>query len=149
MNLVVALRALLAERNVTRAGERIGVSQPAMSAALARLRRHFGDELLARKGSGYELTVLGVVLLDRTEVACGMLELVFGSQARFDPAREHREFVLFSSDYAVTVIGDRLAPPRWPPSTACSCRTASSAACPPSSCFATAGCARWPRTTPR
>jgi DNA-binding transcriptional LysR family regulator len=109
MNLVVALRALLTERNVTRAGERIGLSQPAMSAALARLRRHFGDELLARKGSGYELTALGVVLLDRTEVACEMLELVFGSQPRFDPAREHREFVLLASDYAVAVIGDRLA----------------------------------------
>ncbi|MDF3145236.1 LysR family transcriptional regulator, partial [Streptomyces sp. T21Q-yed] len=39
LNLVVALRALLQERNVTRAGQRIGLSQPAMSAALARLRR--------------------------------------------------------------------------------------------------------------
>ena len=101
MNLVVALRALLAERNVTRAGERIGLSQPAMSAALGRLRRHFGDELLARKGSGYQLTALGVVLLDRTEVACEMLEQVFGSQLRFDPAREEREFVILTSDYAV------------------------------------------------
>ena len=109
MNLVVALRALLTERNVTRAGERVGLSQPAMSAALARLRRHFGDELLARKGSGYELTTLGVVLLDRSEVACEMLELVFGSQPRFDPAREHREFVLLSSDYAATVVGGALA----------------------------------------
>lgn len=109
MNLVVALRALLTERNVTRAGERVGLSQPAMSAALARLRRHFGDELLARQGSGYELTTLGVVLLDRSEAACGMLELVFGSQPRFDPAREHREFVLLSSDYAATVIGGELA----------------------------------------
>jgi DNA-binding transcriptional LysR family regulator len=109
MNLVVALRALLTERNVTRAGERVGLSQPAMSAALARLRRHFGDELLARKGSGYELTTLGVVLLDRSEVACEMLDLVFGSQPRFDPAREHREFVLLSSDYAVTVVGGELA----------------------------------------
>ena len=109
MNLVVALRALLAERNVTRAGERIGLSQPAMSAALARLRRHFGDELLARKGSGYELTALGVVLLDRTEVACEMLEQVFGSQPRFDPAREEREFVILTSDYAAAVFGDRLA----------------------------------------
>jgi DNA-binding transcriptional LysR family regulator len=109
MNLVVGLRALLTERNVTRAGERVGLSQPAMSAALARLRRHFGDELLARKGGGYELTVLGVVLLDRTEVACEMLELVFGSQPRFDPAREHREFVLLGSDYAVAVFGDQLA----------------------------------------
>jgi DNA-binding transcriptional LysR family regulator len=109
MNLVVALRALLTERSVTRAGERVGLSQPAMSAALARLRRHFGDELLARKGSGYELTTLGVVLLDRSGVACEMLELVFGSQPRFDPAREHREFVLLSSDYAATVVGDALA----------------------------------------
>ena len=109
MNLVVALRALLTERNVTRAGERVGIGQPAMSAALARLRRHFGDDLLARKGSGYELTALGKVLLDRTEVACEMLELVFGSQPRFDPAREHREFTLLSSDYAVAVIGERLA----------------------------------------
>ena len=109
MNLVVALRALLAERNVTRAGQRIGLTQPAMSAALARLRRHFGDELLARKGAGYELTALGAVLLDRTEVACGMLELVFGSQPRFDPSREDREFVLLASDYAVAVFGARLA----------------------------------------
>jgi len=109
MNLVVALRALLTERNVTRAGERVGLSQPAMSAALARLRRHFGDELLARRGSGYELTTLGVVLLDRSEVACEMLELVFGSQPRFDPARERREFVLLASDYAATVIGGGLA----------------------------------------
>ena len=94
---------------MTRAGERIGLSQPATSAALARLRRHFGDELLTRKGGGYELTTLGVVLLDRTEVACEMLELVFGSQPRFDPAREHREFVLLTSDYALAVVGDQLA----------------------------------------
>jgi DNA-binding transcriptional LysR family regulator len=109
MNLVVALRALLAERNVTRAGERVGLSQPAMSAALARLRRHFGDDLLARQGGGYELTALGKVLLDRTEVACGMLELVFGSQPRFDPVSEHREFTLLASDYALVVLGDQLS----------------------------------------
>ena len=109
MNLVVALRALLQERNVTRAGQRIGLSQPAMSAALARLRRHFDDELLARKGAGYELTALGSVLLARTEVACEMLERVFGSQPRFDPAQEEREFVILTSDYAVAVFGDRLA----------------------------------------
>jgi DNA-binding transcriptional LysR family regulator len=109
MNLIVALRALLTERNVTRAGQRIGLSQPATSAALARLRRHFGDELLARKGAGYELTALGAVLLDRTEVACDMLERVFGSQPHFDPEQEDREFVIIASDYAVTVFGVALA----------------------------------------
>ena len=148
MNLVVALHALLAERNVTRAGQRIGLSQPATSAALARLRRHFGDELLVRKGSGYELTALGAVLLDRADVACDMLERVFGSQPSFDPEREEREFVILASDYAVAVFGAGLParsacwrpgnrsvfrsrpeahieipPGSCPPSTACSCRT--------------------------
>ena len=48
LNLLVALRELLRARNVTRAAECLGVSQPAASAALSRLRRHFGDELLVR-----------------------------------------------------------------------------------------------------
>ena len=109
MNLVVALRALLTERNVTRAGQRVGISQPAMSAALARLRRHFGDELLVRGGSGYELTALGTVLLDRAAAACELLERVFASQASFDAAAEEREFTVLTSDYAVAVYGTRLA----------------------------------------
>src|SRR3954470_1399976 len=51
LNLLVVLRELLRERNVTRAAARLGVSQPAASAALARLRRHFGDELLVGSGN--------------------------------------------------------------------------------------------------
>lgn len=109
LNLVVALRALLEERNVTRAGQRIGLSQPAMSAALARLRRHFDDDLLSRAGGRYELTALGLALLDRTATACDLLERVFASQADFDPAREEHEFTLIASDYAVAVFGTELA----------------------------------------
>ncbi|MEV5645246.1 LysR family transcriptional regulator [Streptomyces flaveolus] len=109
LNLVVALRALLEERNVTRAGQRVGLSQPAMSAALARLRRHFDDDLLARVGGHYELTALGQVLLDRTSTAYAVLERLFASQADFDPAGESREFKLVASDYAVAVFGTELA----------------------------------------
>jgi DNA-binding transcriptional LysR family regulator len=109
LNLVVALRALLEERNVTRAGQRVGLSQPAMSAALARLRRHFGDDLLARVGGHYELTALGQVLLNRTSTAYDVLERLFASQADFDPARESREFKVMASDYAVAVFGTELA----------------------------------------
>ncbi|HET6711347.1 LysR family transcriptional regulator [Amycolatopsis sp.] len=109
LNLVVALRALLEERNVTKAGQRIGLSQPAMSAALARLRRHFDDDLLSRAGGRYELTALGLALLDRTVTACDLLERVFASQADFDPAREEHEFTLIASDYAVAVYGAELA----------------------------------------
>lgn len=108
LNLVVALRALLEERNVTRAGERTGLSQPAMSAALARLRRHFDDELLTRTGNTYELTPLGAVLRDRSTSACDLLDRVFSSQAVFDPASETREFTLLGSDYGAAVLGPSL-----------------------------------------
>ncbi|MFI7500936.1 LysR family transcriptional regulator [Streptomyces sp. NPDC049687] len=109
LNLVLSLRALLEERNVTRAGQRIGLSQPAMSAALARLRRHFDDELLSRVGGQYELTALGRALLDRTAAACDLLERVFSSRADFAADSEEHEFTLLASDYAVTVFGTELA----------------------------------------
>ncbi|MDX3585036.1 LysR family transcriptional regulator [Streptomyces europaeiscabiei] len=109
LNLVLSLRALLEERNVTRAGQRIGLSQPAMSAALARLRRHFDDELLSRVGGQYELTALGIALLDRTATACDLLDRVFSSRAEFLPGSEEHEFTLLSSDYAVAVFGAELA----------------------------------------
>ncbi|MDT9696930.1 LysR family transcriptional regulator [Streptomyces sp. P17] len=109
LNLVLSLRALLEERNVTRAGQRIGLSQPAMSAALARLRRHFDDELLSRVGGQYELTALGRALLDRTATACDLLERVFSSRAEFVPGSEEHEFTLLASDYAIAVFGAELA----------------------------------------
>ncbi|MFF7982576.1 LysR family transcriptional regulator [Streptomyces sp. NPDC007901] len=109
LNLVLSLRALLEERNVTRAGQRVGLSQPAMSAALARLRRHFDDELLVRSGGHYELTALGRALLDRTATACDLLERVFSSRADFMPGNEEHEFTLLSSDYATAVFGAELA----------------------------------------
>ncbi len=58
LNLLLPLKVLLEEGNVTRAGQRLELSQPAMSAALARLRRRFDDELLVRAGRDYELTPL-------------------------------------------------------------------------------------------
>ncbi|OLT26952.1 LysR family transcriptional regulator [Actinomadura sp. CNU-125] len=109
LNLLVALRALLEERNVTRAGRRIGLSQPATSAALARLRRHFGDELLVRTGNNYEPTPLGAALQAPAANACVLLERLFTSRAEFDPATERREFTIMASDYAVAVFGAALA----------------------------------------
>ncbi|WP_106399467.1 LysR family transcriptional regulator [Actinocorallia populi] len=110
LNLVVALRALLRERSVTRAGMEIGLSQPAMSAALARLRRHFDDELLVRvRGGGYELTPLALSLREPAESACEMLERVFSAQPDFDPLTSEREFVIMTSDYALAVLGEELS----------------------------------------
>lgn len=80
-----------------------------MSAALARLRRHFGDDLLDRVGGHYELTALGQVLLGRTSTAYDVLKRLFSSQADFGPVQENREFKLVASDYAVAVFGAELA----------------------------------------
>jgi DNA-binding transcriptional LysR family regulator len=109
LNLLVALHALLEERNVTRAGVRIGLSQPAMSAALGRLRRHFHDDLLVRVGNSYELTPMASGLLDPTTVACASIERVFAAQPDFQPATADRTFSVVLSDYALAVLGGALS----------------------------------------
>src|SRR5581483_12396788 len=109
LNLLVILRELLRERNVTRAAERVAVTQPAASAALARLRRHFGDELLVRRGGDYVLSPLAAQLAEHVETACAAAERVFAAETDFDPETSNREFTLLMADYTVTVIGDRLA----------------------------------------
>ena len=63
LNLLMALDALLNEKNVTRAGERVFLSQPAMSAALGKLREYFRDPLLVRVGRDLELTLRGLALI--------------------------------------------------------------------------------------
>jgi DNA-binding transcriptional LysR family regulator len=63
LNLLLVLQALLEECSVTRAAIRVGVPQPTVSNALARLRRHYRDELLVRSGNGYVLTPLARSLL--------------------------------------------------------------------------------------
>ncbi len=109
LNLLVSLDALLQERSVTRAAARMGLSQPALSASLARLRRHFGDELLTRAGNEYRLTPLAVQLRDLARLALTGVERVFTAQTEFDPASSTREFSLLISDYGVAVLGDRIA----------------------------------------
>jgi DNA-binding transcriptional LysR family regulator len=108
LNLLVALNALLRERNVTRAGESIGLSQPAMSASLGRLRRHFGDELLTRSGQRYVLTPLAASLVDQTDVALRYVGRTFAARPVFDAATSDREFNIVMSDYALTVLGGPL-----------------------------------------
>lgn len=109
LNLLLTLEALLKERNVTRAAENLGLSQPAVSAALGRLRRHFDDELLLRKGNRYELTPLGVQLAERTSLAVMSLQRVFDAAPDFDPATSTREFSVMVSDYTAATLGDHLA----------------------------------------
>ena len=109
LNLLVALDALLAERNVTRAAQRLGRTQPAVSAALGRLRRHFNDPLLSRAGGHYELTPLAAQLRADAAFALSSVRRVFEAAPDFDPATTQREFSLVLSDYAAVVIGEALS----------------------------------------
>ena len=109
LNLLVALRELLRERSVTRAAQRLGVTQPAASAALARLRRHFGDELLAREHGEYALTALGALLAEQVDAVCDGAERLFATSEDFDPATSEREFTLVMADYTIMVLGEALS----------------------------------------
>ena len=105
LNLLVALDALLTERSVTRAAERLHLSQPALSASLARLRTHFNDPILARRGNTYELTPLAIRLTEHTTTALEAARRVFESQATLEPADSTREFSVYGSDYGFATIG--------------------------------------------
>ncbi|UOQ57424.1 LysR family transcriptional regulator [Leucobacter allii] len=105
LNLLIALDALLTERSVTRAAARLHLSQPALSASLSRLRTHFGDPLLARRGNAYELTPLAVRLAEHTSTALEAARRVFESQADWTPEASTREFLVYGSDYAFATVG--------------------------------------------
>lgn len=108
LNLLIALRALLEEANVTRAGDRIQMGQSSMSSALSRLRTQFGDELLVRVGRDYELTPLARLLLPQVQMTLPLIEQALGSEAPFDPRTSYRTFTLMMSDFAALELKNLL-----------------------------------------
>ncbi|QKV90694.1 LysR family transcriptional regulator [Streptomyces sp. NA02950] len=104
LNLLIPLHALLMERSVTKAAERVAVGQPAMSASLARLRRWFDDPLLVRHGRQMELTPLAESLAPQVDELLAGMRAVLSAGARFDPSVDHRVFTMVASDYVATVL---------------------------------------------
>src|SRR5579883_2295229 len=104
LNLLVALDALLAERNITQAGKRLHLTQSAMSGALARLREYFGDELLAQVGRKMVPTPLGKSLTEPVRNALHNIQATIATKTRFDPATSKRHFKFMMSDYVATVL---------------------------------------------
>lgn len=109
LNLLVALRALLEEANVTKAGERLDMSQSAMSSALARLRLQFEDELLVRVGREYELTPLGHLLLPQLQRTLPLIDKALKVDETFDPYLHSRTFRIQASDYSTIVLHHAIA----------------------------------------
>ncbi|MBL3582287.1 LysR family transcriptional regulator [Oleidesulfovibrio alaskensis] len=103
LNLLVALKALLDEGNVTRAAERLHITQSGMSKNLAQLRELFDDPLLVRSGNALVLTERARELEGPLEMVLGNVHALFEAQ-RFDPATCRRSFTLAVTDYVAQYI---------------------------------------------
>ncbi len=99
LNLLRVFDALMRERSATRAGERVGLSQPAVSAALNRLRHALHDELFIRQMNEMVPTPRATALAGPIRTALAQIEQTLSAAALFDPAEATREFHLLSADF--------------------------------------------------
>jgi LysR family transcriptional regulator, nod-box dependent transcriptional activator len=104
LNLLVALDALLTERNITEAGRKLHVTQSAMSGSLARLREYFEDELLVQIGRKMVPTPLAESLSGSVREILLQIRATVDTRPEFDPATSSRRFSLMMSDYVSTVL---------------------------------------------
>ncbi len=104
LNLLVALDALLSEQNISRAAEKIHLSQSATSNALARLREYFNDELLVQVGRKMEPTPRAEALRDNVRDILVRVDATVAAKPDFVPAQANRLFRLFVSDYTLTTL---------------------------------------------
>lgn len=109
-NLLVTLGVLLEERSVTRAAERLGVTQSAASHRLRHLRELFEDELLVSGASGLVLSDRAESLQAPLAEALRQLASVLSTKPTFDPATSRRRFVLAASDYGEFAIIPHMLP---------------------------------------
>ena len=100
LNLLVTFEALLEECSVSRAAVRVGLSQPAISAALRRLRALFGDELFVRSGRGVQPTPRALELGEPVRAGLAQFRRALGGEAAFEPSTSGRTFRLAMTDYA-------------------------------------------------
>ncbi|WEH39193.1 LysR family transcriptional regulator [Streptomyces sp. NBC_01218] len=108
LNLLVPLLALVEEGSVTRAAQRVGLSQPAMSHALTRMRRLMGDELVVRQGTGVTLTPRALELIAPLRSALLHTARVVDFPS-FDPATDRRVITVAMTTSTALVAGPRLA----------------------------------------
>jgi DNA-binding transcriptional LysR family regulator len=107
LNLLVVFDALMAERHVTRAGERIGLSQPAVSAALNRLRHLLKDELFIRRADGMQPTRKAEELAIPLRQALMQIQIALEPQT-FEPATAKRTFKIATNDFAASILLPKL-----------------------------------------
>ncbi len=110
LNLLVMLEALVAERSVSKAARRMGLTQSAVSHALRRLRDTFNDELFVRSADGMEPTLRALELANATHAALEQIERTIDKSASFDPATAERTFTLRISASVTGLLLQRIRP---------------------------------------
>jgi DNA-binding transcriptional LysR family regulator len=110
LNLLIAFEALYEERHVSRAGAKIGLSQPSMSHALKRLRETFGDELFTRGPGGMTPTANAVELARHILPGIGQLRAVMSGGTEFDALASERRFIIGLTDLGSFSVLPRLTP---------------------------------------
>lgn len=112
LNLLVIFNQLLTERKVSKVAENLGLGQPAVSNALARLRKLFGDELFLRTSSGMQPTPFADQLAESIGYALGMIHGAVNARNSFDPATSKRTFSIGMTDigeiYFLPLLMERL-----------------------------------------
>ncbi len=108
LNLIVYLDVLLREKNVTRAAEHLGITQPAMSNILRRLRKLFGDPLLVRSSEGMTPTEYAMELQPRIREILEDVMQLLEPRTEFRPYSTSRVFRIMTSDYAEATLVPRL-----------------------------------------
>lgn len=98
LNLLAVFQEVYRERQISSAAKRLGLSQSAVSNALARLRRAFGDELFVRTAAGMQPTPLAAQMAEPIGAAMAQVALALNQRSRFDPATSHRRFTLAMTD---------------------------------------------------
>jgi LysR family transcriptional regulator, nod-box dependent transcriptional activator len=104
LNLLVALDTLLETRNVSRAAERLNLSQPAISAALGRIRQYFGDEILVMRGKRMYPTAFAESMLPRIRQTLRDIDSILATSIEFEAATSQRTFRIVASDYIVAAV---------------------------------------------
>ncbi len=104
LNLLIALDVLLSECNVTRAAERLCVTQSSMSGILSRLREYFEDPLLVQVGRQMRLTPLAESLMEPVKDIILRIDSTIAARPDFEPQKAKRHFVIIASDYVSRVL---------------------------------------------
>jgi LysR family transcriptional regulator, nod-box dependent transcriptional activator len=103
LNLLASLDALLAEKNVTRAAQKMHVTQSTMSGILRRLREQFDDALLVRIGRRYELSAFAQSLAASVRQTILQIDSTISAKPVFEPKKDRRRFRIMASDYNTMV----------------------------------------------